>query len=171
MNNFLFVEGYYDEVFVKKISEKLQIKCEIKIVKYAMTQDAKVSSYLQSIISQKIQFLFIADRDIDHYKTTVDREKELYRRYPCLNSSNHILVIPEIEGWYIAGLNQKSVKKLKLKNLPLPDECTKEKFIATLPSQQDGTPIRNDMLKLYDIHFAETRSSSFRKFVSIVENW
>ena len=103
MNNFLFVEGYYDEVFVKKISEKLQIKYEIKIVKHAMMQDAKVSSYLQSIISEKIKFLFIADTDIDHYKTTVDREKESYRRYPCLNSSNHILVIPEIEGWYIAG--------------------------------------------------------------------
>ena len=56
MNKFLFVEGYYDEVFVKKISEKLQIKCEIKIVKYAMMQDVKVSSYLQSIISQKINF-------------------------------------------------------------------------------------------------------------------
>ena len=171
MSKYLFVEGYYDEIFVKKISEQLQIKCEIKIVKYAEMQDAKVSRYLQSLISQKIHFLFIADRDIDHYKSIVDREKELYRRYPFLNSSNHILVIPEIEGWYIAGLDQRSVKKLKLKNLPPPDDCTKEKFIATLPSQLDGTPIRNDILDLYDIHFAETRSSSFRKFVSIIEHW
>ena len=64
-----------------------------------------------------------------------------------------MLAIPEIEGWYIAGLNKKSVKKLKLKNLPLPDDCTREKLIAALPFQRDGTPIRNDMLKLYDIHF------------------
>ncbi len=171
MNKYLFVEGYYDEVFVKTISKQLQIKCAITIVKYSSMPDAKVVDYLSSLISQKIQFLLIADRDISQYNSINDRENELIRRYKHVNSGNYVLANPEIEGWYIAGLNNESAKKLKLKNLPLPDDCTKEKFIATLPYRHDETPIRTDMLELYDINFAKTRSSSFRKFVSIIENW
>jgi hypothetical protein len=171
MTKYLFVEGYYDEIFVKKISEKLQVESEIKIVQYSRMRDPKVVDYLSSLISQKIHFLLIADRDIAQYNSINDRENELIRRYKHVNSGNYVLAIPEIEGWYVAGLNDKSIKKLKLKNFPLPDDCTKEKFIAALPFQQDGTPIRNEMLELYDIHYAEARSSSFRKFVSIIENW
>ena len=171
MNKYLFVEGYYDEVFVKTISEHLQIKCAITIVKYSSMPDAKVVNYLKSLISQKIQFLLIANRDKDQYNSINDRENELIRRYKHVNSGNYVLANPEIEGWYIAGLNKKSVKKLKLKNPPLPDDCTKEKFIATIPSQQDGTHIRNEMLELYDINFAQNNSSSFREFVSIIKNW
>ena len=171
MDKFLFVEGTHDEIFVKKMCEKLQVKSEITIVKYSQMEDKKVNNYMESLLAQKIQFLFVADSDIYQYNSVNDRINELQRRYNYLVPSNLVLAVPEIEGWYIAGLDGQSANKLKLRKQPVPDKCTKEKFESILPSRKDNTIIRNQILDLYDIKLAQTRSSSFKEFITIIESW
>ena len=45
MNRYLFVEGYYDEVFVEKISEQLQIE-KLKLKSLTLTDDEAFPDFL-----------------------------------------------------------------------------------------------------------------------------
>lgn len=76
------------------------------------------------------------------------------------------LVVPEIEGWYIAGLTMKYARQIKLKDLPEPNECTKELFISKLPGRADGTYIRTMIIDNYNVELAQNNSPSFRNFMA-----
>ena len=115
MTKYIFVEGFYDELFIRKILTVQKIENEIKIVEYSQMKDEKINRFLSAIKSQESLFLFIADEDGTHYSSTSSRIDELKRRYTKLSEDDIILVVPEIEGWYIAGLTRATAKKLKLK--------------------------------------------------------
>ena len=131
-------------------------------------KDEKITKYISSLKSHKIAYLFIADLDNNDYPSRIDALK---KRYSGLSKINMVLVNPEIEGWYIAGLSKKSMKILNLRNLPNPNECTKEIFIKRLPNQMDGADIRTAILDCYEIETAIKNSTSFKNFIEKIKSW
>ena len=87
----------------------------------------KKSKYISSLKSHKIAYLFIADLDNNDYPSRIDALK---KRYSGLSKINMVLVNPEIEGWYIAGLSKKSMKILNLRNLPKSSSSASTPFAA-----------------------------------------
>ena len=170
MTKYIFVEGFYDELFIRKILTVQKIENEIKIVEYSQMKDEKINRFLSAIKSQESLFLFIADEDGTHYSSTSSRIDELKRRYTKLSEDDIILVVPEIEGWYIAGLTRATAKKLKLKSIPAADNCTKERFSSILPNKKDGTEVRNNILNNYEIEVAMTNSPSFKEFMERLQS-
>jgi len=98
MNKFIFIEGYYDELFFKKILNILKIDEKVELFQYSQKSDIKVNIYLSVLRSQSIQFLFVADEDRQNYSSTISRIDELKRRYTKLSEDEIVLVVPEIEG-------------------------------------------------------------------------
>jgi hypothetical protein len=171
MNKFIFIEGYYDELFFKKILNILKIDEKVELFQYSQKSDIKVNNYLSSLRSQSIQFLFVADDDGQNYSSTISRICKLKQRYPKLSEDEIVLVVPEIEGWYMAGLTTKNAKQIKLKDLPNPNECTKELFISKLPGRADGTSIRTMIMDNYNVELAKKNSPSFKNFIEKIQLW
>ena len=171
MDCFIFLEGYYDELFINRILVVQKIDYKVKLVQYAQEKDSKINNYLSVLISQNMPFLFLADEDGTNYSSNNLRINELKRRYPKLPEDKIVLVVPEIEGWYIAGLTKNNAMKLKLKNLPDPNVCTKELFISRLLAHSDGTLIRSAIMDSYNIEIAMKNSPSFRKFIEKIQLW
>lgn len=168
MQKLIFVEGFYNELFFNKILCNLKINEKVKIFQYAQEKDEKITRYISSLKAQEIEYLFIADLDNNDYPSRIEALK---KRYSGLSENNMVLVNPEIEGWYIAGLSKKSMKILNLRNLPNPNECTKEIFIKRLPNQMDGAYIRTAILDCYEIETAIKNSTSFKNFIEKIKSW
>ena len=166
---YFFVEGFYDELFFKAITESIFEDLHFRIIQYSMKRNEKVDNYILSLGAQHIPFLFIADEDPDHFNSRASRINELTRRYPHLSEENIVLVAPEIEGWYIAGLTREKARSLGIKNILDPDSCSKEKFVSILPKKTDGILIRSEILENYDVVLAMSNSASFKEFVNKVK--
>ncbi|MCW6169320.1 MAG: hypothetical protein LVQ96_04370 [Thermoplasmatales archaeon] len=163
---YFFVEGFYDGRFFRAIIDNIFKNLPAKIIQYFIKRDEKVDRYIISLDAQHISFLFIADEDPDHFSSKESRINELTRRFPRLPREKIVLIVPEIEGWYIAGLPSQKARSLEIRNLPDPDNCSKEKFVSILPRNTDGIPIRSEMLENYDLALAMSKSTSFQEFVN-----
>jgi len=58
-----------------------------------------------------------------------------------------------------------------LKDLPNPNECTKELFISKLPGGDDGTSIRTTTMNNYNLELAKKNSPSFKNFIEKIQSW
>ena len=57
------------------------------------------------------------------------KKKKTQEKHPNIDKDKIIVVIKEIESWYLAGLDNKACKQLKIKNFANTDNITKEKFL------------------------------------------
>ena len=92
---YFFVEGFYDELFFKAITESIFEDFHFRIIQYSMKRNEKVDNYILSLGAQHIPFLFIADEDPDHFNSRASRINEMTRRYPHLSEENIVLVAPK----------------------------------------------------------------------------
>lgn len=101
---YLWVEGDDDERFVKSIFVPYLTKFEhTQVVRYASMKDKKISDFLKSVDKMNAASFFFADRD--SAATIDDRVSGLRRRYSIPDTCQVIIVCREIEGWYLAGID------------------------------------------------------------------
>ncbi|MGP6219787.1 hypothetical protein [Caldiplasma sukawensis] len=167
----IFVEGFYDELFVSNIISKMDINPVPKIIRYAGKEKSKINAYIKVINLNFGNFIFLSDCDPDTNPDPLSKVKKLQRIYPNLKEEQISLVFPEIEGWYIAGLDDYSRKEIGMRKLPKPNECTKEKFRACLPKKSDMIEIMTQILEKFDMTKAMTNSDSFRTFIKKLEKF
>ena len=77
-----------------------------------------------------------------------------------------IVVIKEIESWYLAGLDNEVCRQLKINNFADTDNVTKEKFNALIPKKfTSRIDFMLEILKNFSIEIAKQKNNSFRYFV------
>ena len=77
-----------------------------------------------------------------------------------------IVVVKEIESWYLAGLDNKVCKQLKIKNFPNTEKVTKEEFNSLIPKKfTSRIDFMLEILKNFSIEIAKKKNTSFRYFV------
>ncbi|MGB9878320.1 MAG: hypothetical protein ACPLPS_11195, partial [bacterium] len=59
----------------------------------------------------------------------------MLNKFRFLNRDRILIVVKEIESWYLAGLCDSNRKKLRIKHSPTTDDLTKEKFNALIPKK------------------------------------
>ncbi|RKX71298.1 hypothetical protein DRP53_02060 [candidate division WOR-3 bacterium] len=103
---FIWVEGEDDERFFAHILKpKLQKKYDrVEIRKYARMKKEKVDRFLRSIQSMGADFLYVVD--IDKSPCVRARKQEVMRVLRSLKMEKIVVVRSEIEGWYLAGLDE-----------------------------------------------------------------
>ena len=162
---FVWVEGDDDERFFNKIlSSKFQKKYSaVKIVKYATMKKEKVDGFIKSIKSMGADYIYL--RDINNSPCVTAKKEEIRNKYKNIDKDRVVIVVKEIESWYLAGLNNEVCKQLKIKNFANTDNVSKEKFNALIPKKFSRIDFMSEILKNFSIEIAKQKNKSFRYFV------
>jgi len=143
----VFVEGPDDEKFFEEVLKpffKGRHKT-ISHVKYARANDETVNKIIGRLADRKDSvYIFTADLDEPPrllYKSTYStkhakllrehtekRTSELKEKYPNVDEDRIDYVITEIEGWYLAGLDDSYCRRCGISLPSSTDDITKQKF-------------------------------------------
>ena len=132
---FIWVEGNDDKRFFEKIVElKLKKKYSyIHIINYAQMRKEKIDNFLRSIKSMGADYLYVID--INNSPCVTAKKDEILSKLRNIDKEKIIVVIKEIESWYLAGIDDIKAKKLKIRNLNSTNDITKEKFNSLIPKR------------------------------------
>lgn len=164
---YIFVEGEYDELFIKSIFSKFisQISKRFEIVKYAKMRNKNINNYIKSIKSMNgdkyiVDYIFLSDQD----ECEIKKDK-IISKFKCLSSDKIYLAITEIESWIISGISNKVKKKLKV-NLTVSDTSSirKEEFKKLIPKNMTYLEFVMLILDDYDLENALNLNSSLKSF-------
>lgn len=160
---FVFVEGDDEERFVRGLlTEKARAQGgSVQVIRYAHGKDrSRAMKVLATLNAAGVDYLFLGDKD--SHPCFSSKKASLVADFSA-NSNSIVVVEPEIEGWYIAGVTPNERKKLGCTantNLK-PDRCRKQDFDSLMPVRfKDRIQFMLALLKLYDCAEAERCSRS-----------
>ncbi len=163
----ILVEGNDDERFVEKIKPVFEKKYEsVQIWKYAQQPHKKTQGFLKSINAMRSDYFFL--RDINQSLCITARKEEVGNAYGEMIDPNKIIVvITEIESWYLAGLDNKNCEDFGVEASDKTDGITKEQFNALMPKGFDSRiDFMQEILKRFSIETAKEKNDSFDYFLS-----
>ncbi len=163
----ILVEGNDDEKFVAKIKPVFEGKYEsVTIWKYAQEPQKRTRGFLRSINSMRSDYFLL--RDINQSLCITARKEGVRSTYGEMIDLNKIIVvITEIESWYLAGLDDNNCKELGLGAFDRTDEITKEQFNSLIPKRFDSRiDFMQEILKRFSIETAKEKNTSFNYFLT-----
>lgn len=160
----VFVEGHYDKYFFSKIIQPslTGLYNEIKIKEYANDDLSKVDNFLKSLNQMKhsgFDYIFIADMD-NCCDYTLKKQK-LKNKFKNVDVGSIYLVLKEIEGWYLSGLDDENIQKLKFKPRQDCNNIIKESFDSSIPNGLTKNDFLSEVIKVFKINVAKKQSPSF----------
>ncbi len=160
---YLFVEGDDDERFARTvISSRLSNRYDwIDTFQYAQEKPSRVSSYLRNIRAMGAEYFLLAD--INSSPCVPEKRQDLLRRFTELEGRRVIIVVKEVEGWYLAGVPGNN--PWGLRGPADTSNVTKEQFDAAIPQVfSSRIDCMIEILKLFDVNTAGARNASFQYF-------
>jgi hypothetical protein len=160
---YLWVEGVDDARFFEKIVKPYLSKTydTINIIEYAQLKKKKVNDFIKSINSMEADYIFLADIDLSPCIT--QKKSKVKRAYRTVDENKIVVVIREIEAWYLAGLSLAKNKKLGIKNFSTTDNVNKEIFNNLIPNRFDSRiEFMLEILSHFLITEAKRKNKSFK---------
>lgn len=162
----IWVEGDDDQRFfehiIKPFFEKKYELAEVRT--YAKLKKDKFSQFIKSLNAMSIDYICVAD--INNSPCITAKKQKISDKFKINDMGKIFIVVKEIEGWYLAGIDAANAKNLKIKSLHDTDELNKEQFnllvSKKIRSQQD---FMIEILKKYSIECAMNKNRSFRYFM------
>jgi hypothetical protein len=164
---FIMVEGEDDIRFFGRIIKPLLAPSyhSVEIIPYACIKREKVNKFLKSVVLMNNDYIFVAD--IDQERSVRDKKQILYYWFGDISGRNIVVVIREIESWYLAGLSPDIAQELGVADLASTDQITKEDFNALIPPRFDSRiDFMFEILKSFSLETAVRKNNSFRFFVN-----
>ncbi len=129
----IFIEGNDDERFFRKIVvPRLAARySNVRLVLYAQRRWGRTANIIRATQQMHHEYIFVSD--FDYGPSIRERIEELCRRYPPLNPHCVVIVRREIEGWYLAGLDDGAAVTWGIRNGESTDDLTKEQFNLKIP--------------------------------------
>jgi len=160
----ILVEGRDDrEFFNAVITPILQKEYDhVQIWEYAGATIERRIGYIKSIQAMKADYLFVAD--INTSPCVTQRKAHLAESHKGMIDSGHmIVVLKEIESWYIAGLDDQACQELGLVSLARTDDVTKEQFQRMMPKQFNDlvVDLMGEILQSFRVQLARGKNRSF----------
>ena len=163
---YISVEGDDDKRFFEKIVTPLfQGKYDLVFVwKYAQVKKEKVRSFLKSIKGMSADYIYVSD--INNEPCITAKKQDIQNKYEEINKDRIIVVIREIESWYLSGLDDRSLKSLGIHYPNTTDNVTKEQFNRLIPKKFDSRiDFMQEILKCFHIETGKQKNTSFRYFL------
>lgn len=162
---FIWVEGLDDVRFfdriIKPIFEKKYTSVEVK--PYAGLKREKVDKFLKSIKAMNANYIYV--RDIDDVPC-VTAKKQGIQGELSIDKDRIIVVIKEIESWYLAGLNTEDYKQFGIPPCNTTDNVAKEQFNRLIPKSFDSRiDFLQEILKGFSVEIAKRKNRSFKYFL------
>jgi serine kinase of HPr protein (carbohydrate metabolism regulator) len=164
---FILLEGDDDERFFEKIVKPFLQKrySAIKIWKYSQQKQEKIVNLVKSINSMKADYIYA--RDLNDAPCVTAKKESITGKFNQIAESKIIVVVKEIESWYLAGLDENTSKKVSIrKKIRTEDSITKEEFNLIIPKNMPRIELMRKILENYDVEIAKERSSSFGYFLN-----
>ena len=166
---YIFVEGVNDLRFFEKIIlPKLKKNYDMVYFKqYAQVNNVEIDKFISSIksMNKKYQADYIFVTDIDNSPCITEKKNDICSSYKELESHKVAIVIKEIEGWYLAGIDPGTQKKfLKKKKLGNTDSICKEDFVNMLLKTDREINCRIEITRTFSIEKAMQNNTSFKYF-------
>ncbi|MHC1602314.1 MAG: hypothetical protein ACXQS4_03690 [Methermicoccaceae archaeon] len=170
-----FVEGRDDTHFFNKVLKPLfQEKGWISDTweyQERGEQYKRTLRYLKSINSMNADYIadYVYFRDINHTPcVTAKKEKIMKKLKRRMNQDKIIIVVKEIESWYLA-VDDETLESLGVhENIKNTDDITKEKFDALIPDGVTRKEFMTGLLENYNVETAKKKNTSFKYFM---EKW
>ncbi len=160
----LLVEGADDSRFCDAVLKPAleAVYNHVGTWEYSQPKDSKTTSLIQSINSMHAAYLMLGD--IDERPCVTATKEELSLRFPVITWDRVVVVRPEIEAWYLAGLDEMASRELGLGSVADVDSVTKEQFDNLVGGRRRHTNMMVEILRHYNVEVARQRSPSFRYF-------
>jgi len=166
---YVLLEGPDDERFFDRIITPIfeAQGYETKVWKYACEKKLRTIKLIRIFRKAGIPYIFV--RDLDRTRYARRRVQETLKSYEhAMEARMVVVVIAEIESWYLAGLGKDEAIRLGLSHTPdRTDRVTKEAFNALIPKGISRIGFMQGVLDSFDISLAKRRNRSFRYFM----NW
>ncbi len=162
----IFLEGNDDVRFFSATITPLFIHRyeKIHLVRYACLKCLKLSKYIRSLDKLGQEYILVADIDSE---PGIRAKKELIiDRYPEVQESRIIVIVREIESWYLAGLDDSASNHLGIRPFDHTDFITKEQFNRWIPPRFGSRiSFMVECLKYFSLPVAKEKNRSFRYFI------
>ena len=166
----VLLEGNDDERFFERVIKPIFEKKydSVRSWLYAQKQTKTVKNLLRSIKAMGSDYFFWGD--INSLPCMTAKKNRITKRYGAgLDINNIIIVVKEIESWYLAGLDDKARKELGIRTFSNTDNITKEKFEELIPKKFDSRiDLMMEILKRFSVETAKQKNRSFNYFMSKV---
>jgi len=164
----VLLEGNDDERFFERVIKPIFEKTYdfVRLWQYTQKRTIKVEDFLRSIKSMGSDYFFWGD--INSLPCVTAKKEDAIVSYgQMLDAGNIIVVIREIESWYLAGLNDRSCKQLGTKAFRKTDNITKEQFDRLITKKFDSRiDFMVEVLKRFSVNTAKQKNKSFAYFMS-----
>ena len=163
---FIWVEGEDDRRLLEQVKEELfGAKYDwIRVLPYAQEKPEKVCAFVQSIERMGAEYIFL--RDLNSAPCVSERKRSTCRDWEGVDGERIVVIAPEVESWYGAGLAPSAWQELGVRRPPSLSRLTKEKFETLRPPRfGSGLDFKIEMLKRFSVQTAKANSASFAYLV------
>ncbi len=166
---FVWVEGDSDQRFFEEIIEPLLSDRYASVHKgqYAQQPDNYTSRKLHEVTRSHtiLDYLWLADLDPGKFPCVTAKKNALTCQHPLLDPDRIAVVAPEIEAWYLAGLDSAACEALSIPEYQDTSSVTKEDFSRLMPSTyRSEIAFRMDVLDEFSVEVAKRKNASFAYF-------
>ena len=162
---FVLLEGNDDTRFFSRILHPL-FKSKYRIIKqwrYSQQKHEKITAFITS--AKKIgECIYL--RDINNSPCVTAKKAEITDEFPELVENEIVVIVREIEGWYLAGLNEDDSKKLGINQVfSNTDNITKSMFIRLIPLGKSRIELMQQILNNYRLETGMEKNRSLKYFL------
>lgn len=163
---FIWVEGpddvrFFNEI-IKPIFDKRYDWVEVRA--YAKQRSDYVIKFVKSIKAMKADYFFVAD--INSVPCITKRKQKLHKIFKNVDEDRILVIVQEIESWYLAGLDEASSEKLRLPIFKTTNSFTKERFDGLIPEKFDSRiDFMLEILKHFSLEIAKQKNDSLKYFI------
>lgn len=165
---YVFVEGIDDERFFDRILRKEFEKKYyfVKTIKYACLSKDNRKKLINGINNTNSDYIFMSD--LDNVQCITSKKDKLLEQYSFLLANNIIIVVKEIESWYLSGLDDINCRKLKIPIFNNTDNITKEDFNTIFNNTKIDSKLEFlfNILECFSIEIGKRKNKSFNYFVN-----
>jgi len=165
-----FVEGEDDKRFFERIISRffnsLLRKTKAHIVTYAQKRGEDLEKRIKGLREVGWEYFFVTDKNS---AKCISEAKERAKQRVCeVDLSRIIVVVPEIEAWYLAGLDKKACQEIGVPFQDSTDTVTKKVFEEVLALKYKGNRryFTQRLLDKFSLETAKRKNRSFAYFVS-----
>jgi hypothetical protein len=163
---FIFVEGSDDVRFFETIIKPRfeHIFESVELITFACTKSVKVDRFIRGINAMHHSYIIVTD--IDFEKSVPAKKSIILSRFSEADYQHIMVIIQEIESWYLAGIDDNGAKALGIHVPARTDFVTKEHFIGWIPRYYPSKiAFMIEILKHFSLSVAVEKNRSFRFFI------
>ena len=174
---FVWLEGASDEDFFRGIVEPiLSDRFEsISTISYAQEPDSETNKVIRGVARshEDLDYLWLADLDPEQFPCITAKKDATVSRHPHLRIDRIAIVEPEIEAWYLAGLDGAACEALRIREYQNTNSLTKEDYNKLISStKRSEIDLRMDILGEFSMEVAKRKNDSFayfcRKYIEVI---